>query len=114
MIGLSQEGNPSSYELFNTNTINILKNAAAYLLNPYTYYDYATNQVISNVSQNTVIGNIKYFNKTVNNPNQENLTIFNAIGIPVLTSKDSYINVQQLPSGLYIVKAKTETLKFIK
>lgn len=40
LIGLSNEGD--SYTLFNTNAVNLLKNAAAYLLNPNVYYDYAS------------------------------------------------------------------------
>lgn len=40
LIGLSNEGD--SYTLFNTNAVNLLKNTAAYLLNPNVYYDYAS------------------------------------------------------------------------
>jgi hypothetical protein len=43
LLGLSMEGSPSSYTLFNANTIAILRNAAAYLISPYIYYDYTGN-----------------------------------------------------------------------
>ncbi|MDR1343308.1 MAG: fibronectin type III domain-containing protein [Prevotellaceae bacterium] len=50
MLGLSMEGD--SYTLFNGNTVTLLRNAAAYLTNPYLSYDYTTNTPHS--SDNTI------------------------------------------------------------
>jgi hypothetical protein len=44
LVGISMEGNPSSYTMFNQNAITLLRNAADYLTNPHVRYNYTTNQ----------------------------------------------------------------------
>lgn len=111
LIGLSNE--EDSYTLFNTNTVNLLKNSIAYLLNPNIHYDYAANTTVVGLEDKT-IGQIRYFDGFISNPEQKNVTVFNSLGMPVLTSNESLINVQRLSLGLYIAKAKAETIKFLK
>jgi len=67
---------------------------------------------INNPTANT--NKIIYFDNCIYNTEQENVTIFNSIGVLVLTSKESHIDVQKLPSGFYIAKTKTSILKFTK
>lgn len=112
LFAWSMEGTPSSYTLFHANAVTMLKNAADYLTNSYTYYDYATNTPtgIKGIS----LSNIKYFNGNVYNPNEEYVKIFNSMGVLIMSSDESLINVQGIPSGLYIIKTKEETVKFVK
>ena len=111
-IGLSNEGD--SYTRFNTNTVNMLKNAASYLLNPNVYYDYTTNSTVGIKDNNVVSTSIQYLGASISNPDHELITIFNSVGVVVLVSDANSINVQHLSSGLYIAKSKTATIKFIK
>lgn len=110
LVGLSNEGD--SYSLFNSNTVNLLKNAAAYLLNPNVYYDYDTKLPVG--IKNNSTGQLTYFDGVINNPEKETVMIFNSTGMPVLTSNESFISVQQLNSGLYIAKSQNATIKFMK
>ena len=111
LIGLSNEGD--SYTLFNTNAVNLLKNAAAYLLNPNVYYDYASKLPVG-IKNSAATARIGYFNGFINNPEQETVTIYNSVGMPLLTSSESHISVQHLHAGLYIAKTKTTTIKFMR
>ncbi len=43
MLGLSMEGTPSCYTLFNENTVTLLRNTAAYLTNSSAWYNFKTN-----------------------------------------------------------------------
>lgn len=111
LIGLSNEGD--SYTLFNTNAVNLLKNAAAYLLNPNVYYDYASKLPVG-IKNSAATARIGYFNGFINNPEQETVTIYSSVGMPLLTSSESHISVQHLHAGLYIAKTKTTTIKFMR
>ena len=111
LIGLSNEGD--SYTLFNTNAVNLLKNAAAYLLNPNVYYDYASKLPVG-IKNSAATARIGYLNGFINNPEQETVTIYNSVGMPLLTSSESHISVQHLHAGLYIAKTKTTTIKFMR
>jgi len=111
-IGLSYEDN--SYTRFTTNAVTMLKNAAAYLLNPNVYYDYTTNSTVGIKDDVVNASSIQYMGKYISNPDQEEVMVFNGMGILVLTSNESTIDVQHLTPGLYIAKAKTAAIKFIK
>ena len=111
LIRLSNEGD--SYTLFNTNAVNLLKNAAAYLLNPNVYYDYASKLPVG-IKNSAATARIGYLNGFINNPEQETVTIYNSVGMPLLTSSESHISVQHLHAGLYIAKTKTTTIKFMR
>lgn len=114
MIGISQEGSPSSFELFNTNTVTILKNAAAYLLNPDAYYDYATNKAITSIEKPTVNSNLSFREGRIINPENEVVRIFNLSGINLLTSSDKSIDLSGLSSGIFIAVSQNGALKFVK
>lgn len=114
MIGLSQEGSPSSFELFNSNTIAILKNTAAYLLNPDAYYDYKTNQAITSIEKPTGSCNLSFREGRIINPGKEIVRIFNLSGISLLTSSNESIELSGLPSGIFIAVAQKGVLKFVK
>jgi hypothetical protein len=112
LIGLSMEGD--SYTKFNTNTVELLKNAAAYLLNGGIYYDYVTNQPTDN-NITEVQKSIEYAGDYIMNPKQEDVFLFNSIGTFLLSSKEANINLQAIPSGLYIAKARDgKVIKFVK
>ncbi len=110
LFGWSYESD--SYTKFSDDAITILKNAAAYLMNPDIYYDYTRNAPSG--FQAGKVKNLEYINKHLINPNQEEVKIFNYFGMLVLISKNADIDVQNLSSGLYIAKTKNQTLKFIK
>ena len=99
--------------MFNTNAVNLLKNAAAYLLNPNVYYDYASKLPVG-IKNSAATARIGYLNGFINNPEQETVTIYNSVGMPLLTSSESHISVQHLHAGLYIAKTKTTTIKFMR
>jgi hypothetical protein len=109
MIGLSMEGN--NYMYFNSNAINVLKNAAAYLLNPTAKYVYPTTGV-SKLNDKTAV----YFsNEVINNPDQKAIVVFNAAGMKVMTSTQKAISTQSLAKGVYMVQSEnTKVFKFIK
>lgn len=112
LIGLSNEGD--SYTRFNTNAVTMIKNAVEYLLDPNVYYDYSTNTTVG--IQNNVVNDSKIFytNGFIYNPDMEYITVFNSMGTAILTSKENLVNVQNIPTGLYIVRTKTKTTKFIR
>jgi len=110
LFGLSNEGD--SYLIFNNNAVNMLKNAADYLLNPNVYYDFETNSVVG-INDYTIDSNIRYFNGYISNPDREDITVFNTMGMRMVMSQDELIDVQYLNAGLYIAEAKSKTIKFI-
>ncbi|WP_163223947.1 T9SS type A sorting domain-containing protein [Bacteroides sp. 214] len=112
MLGLSLEGTPSCYTLFNDNAINIIKNSVAYLLDPNAAYDYTTKQPTGIKDQK--VSTIKRIGDVVYNPELKEVTIYDITGVAVMKSTDSQIAVNQLPAGLYIAKGDKETIKFVK
>lgn len=109
MVGLSMEGNNFTY--FNQNTINILKNSAAYLLDPTVVYGFDPTGL-----NNNVVGNGIYFSQNIiHNPELVNITVYNASGAKVMTSSLNAINTGLLPQGVYIIRAEDgSSLKFIR
>jgi len=111
LIGLSMEGNNYSY--FNANTINILNNAAAYLLNPNLKYDYTT--FTTDLKDLNKKSSVYYSNGFIYNPNQQSVVVFNAAGVKVKYSIDKTINTELMPKGVYMVQTDaTNVFKFIK
>ena len=125
MLGLSMEGTPSSYTLFNDNTVTLLRNIAAYLASPYVWYDYATNTQqgeepdpdgpTTSVAKNEALS-LWYANGTLYNPNAERLTVYALTGAAVLYGKgETTLSLDRLPLGLYIVKTQSgKVLKLVK
>ena len=113
LIGLSMEGNNYSY--FNANTINILQNAAAYLLDPNTHYNFTTNSITTSLTNLSDKNQIYYNNGTIYNPNQQSVIVFNANGMKVKCSMDRTIDTQSLAKGVYLVQSDNmKVFKFIK
>jgi hypothetical protein len=109
MVGLSMEGN--NYMYFNSNAINVLKNAAAYLLNPTAKFTYPTTAV-NPLNEKSAI---YYSNGLINNPDNKAIVVFNAAGMKVMTSNQKAINTQSLAKGVYMVQTdNTKVFKFIK
>jgi hypothetical protein len=109
MVGLSMENN--NYTYFNSNAINVLKNAAAYLLNPTAKYNYTVTSLNNMTDQNSI-----YYNSNIiYNPNLKSVIIFNTSGVKVKSAKDKTISTESLPKGVYMVQTdNTNVLKFIK
>lgn len=107
LIGLSMEGD--SYLKFNDNAVRMISNAAAYLLDSEGYYDYS----ITGIDENVFSG-FYYSNGYIYNPNQEKLMVFSIMGTPVLSSSESFIDARHLVNGLYIIKGKDYSVKFIR
>jgi len=109
MVGLGMEN--SNYSYLNSNSINILKNSAAYLLNPSAKYNYTTTN-LNNLSEKNSV----YYSKgVIFNPDQESIVIYNAAGIKVKASTQKTIDTQLMSRGVYLVQTdKNEVLKFIK
>ena len=113
LVGLSMEGN--NYTYFNTNTINLLKNAAAYLLNPNIKYDFTTNSIYTNLQNLNGKNSIYYSNGLIYNADQKSIVIFNASGVIVKSSNNKTIDTNVLPKGVYVVKTDSiNAFKFIK
>jgi hypothetical protein len=110
LIGLSNEGN--SYTLFNANAVALLKNAAAYLLSPNVYYDYSTNTTVG-IRSNSSNGKLSYTGSYINNPEQEKVTVYNSLGVALLTSDNSKIYINGFTEGLYIARGNSNSMKFI-
>lgn len=110
LIGLSNEGN--SYTLFNANAVALLKNAAAYLLNPNTYYDYTTNSTVG-IRSNFSSGTLSYTGSYINNPEQEKVTVYNSLGMALFTSNNQQIHITGLNNGLYIARGNNNSVKFL-
>ncbi|MDD3320492.1 MAG: hypothetical protein PHS59_03515 [Paludibacter sp.] len=109
LVALSYES--SAYSYFNSNAINVLKNSAAYLLNPTAKYEYPITS-IDNVNGKS---SIYYSNGFVNNPDQKSIVIYNSAGMKVLTSTDKSINTQSLSKGVYVIISKElQPIKFVK
>jgi len=113
LLGLSMESNNYSY--FNSNTINILKNAAAYLLNPYIKYDYTINSIVTKLDNLSDKSSVYYSNGLIYNPEQQSVVVFNASGMKVSYSKDKTISAESLSKGVYVVQTDNKKVfKFIK
>lgn len=114
LVALSIENN--NYTYFNSNTINLLKNAAAYLLNSKAKYDFTSNTTLYTGLQNSVDKSSTYYNNDViYNPNQKSIVVFNAAGIKVLTSTQKTINTASMAKGVYLVQTDNmRVFKFIK
>lgn len=109
MLGLGSENN--NYNFLNANTINVLKNSMAYLMNPAAKYAYATTSTISTEGNNKLYFN----NNTIFNPEQKMLVIFNAAGVKVKQSMDKSIDTKSLKSGVYFIQANDMSIqKFVK
>ena len=109
LIGLGSENN--NYNFLNSNAINVLKNAVAYLLNPSAKYIYPTT-ALNNLNEKSAV---YYSNGLINNPDQKSIVVFNAAGIKVLSSTQKTINTQSIAKGVYIVQTdNTKVFKFIK
>lgn len=109
MVGLSMENN--NYTYFNTNTINILKNAADYLLNSTVAYNYTSTQLENLRAEKSIF----YSNGTLHNPAQSMVYVYTLSGQRLIQSALSTIDVQSLPQGAYIVQSDSmQTFKFIK
>lgn len=107
MLGWSMENN--NYTYFNTNALNIIKNTAAYLLDASAKYNYDGSS--TNINKISTF----YFNgNSIYNPTQKSLRIFNTSGVSLKESKESIVDINKLPHGVYIIKADNETLKIVK
>lgn len=109
MVGLSMEGN--NYTYFSQNTINILKNAAAYLLDPTVVYGFDPTGV-----DNKALSTGVYFSQDIiYNPELIDITVYNAAGAKVMSSSLNTISTTSLPQGVYIIRAEDgSSLKFIR
>ncbi|MDR2841224.1 MAG: fibronectin type III domain-containing protein [Paludibacter sp.] len=114
LVGLSMEEN--SYTLFSSNAVNVLRNAANYLLNPNAYYDYTNNTAVTPDGVNVLkLTSAYYYDGVIYNAAAENLTIYNTMGVELLQSKEVNINVDYLDKGIYIIKSdKGGILKIVK
>lgn len=109
MVGLSMESN--NYMYFNSNAINVLKNAAAYLLNPAAKYNYTVTSLNNMTDQNSIY----YNNNVIYNPNQKSVVIYNTSGVKVRSANGKTIHTETLPKGVYLVRTdNANVLKFIK
>jgi len=109
LVGLSMEGN--NYMYFNSNATNVLKNAAAYLLNPTAKYTYPTTAVNPLNDKSAIY----YSNGVINNPDKKSIVVFNAAGMKVLASTLKTISTQSLTKGVYMVQSENmKVFKFIK
>lgn len=107
MIGLSMEGN--NYTYFNTNTIKLLTNSAAYLLDSQAAYNYLTTS-----ASGSELSKLSYQNGVVINPASDEITVYNLAGTVVLRSAANQLSLSALPQGIYIVKAAGQLLKILK
>jgi len=109
LVGLSMEGN--NYMYFNSNATNVLKNAAAYLLNPTAKYTYPTTAVNPLNDKSAIY----YSNGVINNTDKKSIVVFNAAGMKVLASTLKTISTQSLTKGVYMVQSENmKVFKFIK
>lgn len=109
MVGLGSENN--NYNYLNSNSINLLKNSLAYLLNPSAKYNFPTTSLNISKEENPIY----YSNGVINNPDQKSIVIYNAAGMKVKYSNDKAIDTKSMSKGVYMVQAdKMKVLKFIK
>jgi hypothetical protein len=109
MVGLSIENNNFTY--FNSNTVNILKNAAAYLLDPSAKYAFPTTNLNTLNEKNSIY----YSNGIINNPDQKSIVIYNAAGMKMMYSNDKAIDTKSMSKGIYMIQADNmKVMKFIK
>jgi len=109
MVALGSENN--NYNYLNSNSINILKNACAYLLSASAKYNYPVTNLIGLNNKNSIY----YNNGLIFNPDQKSIILYNASGIKVKSSKDKTINTQSLSKGVYMVQTDDmKVYKFIK
>lgn len=107
MIGLSMEGN--NYTYFNSNTLSLLANTAAYLLDPQAAYTYLTTS-----AEQTLQGTLRYANHQVQNPEGLDVAVYSLSGSVLLRSNAKNIELDALPHGVYIIKANEQLLKIVK
>lgn len=107
MIGLSMEGN--NYTYFNANTVNLLKNTAAYLLDTQAAYNYLTT-----ATEATQAGKLKFINNELQNPDAVGVSVYNLAGSVVLRSNQTTIALDKLQQGVYLIKADGQLLKIVK
>ncbi|MCE1155316.1 MAG: hypothetical protein LWW91_04215 [Bacteroidales bacterium] len=107
MIGLSMEGN--NYTYFNTNTIKLLNNTAAYLLDSQATYNYLTTS-----APGSEAARLSYRNGSILNPASDELTVYDLAGTVVLRAATNQLSLATLPQGIYIVKAAGQLLKILK
>lgn len=109
MIALGSEYN--NFNNLNSNSVTILKNAAAYLLDSSAKYIYTTTSLTNAPDKNGVF----YSNGVINNPNEHKLDIFNAAGMRILNTKAKSFNTNMLSKGVYFIQTDNQkVLKFIK
>jgi len=109
MVALGSENN--NYNYLNSNSTNVLKNAAAYLLNSNAKYSYPVTSLNNLNEKNSIF----YSNGLINNPEQKSIVIYNAAGIKVGTSNDKTIDTQSMSKGVYLVQTENmKVFKFIK
>lgn len=109
MVAIGSENN--NYNYLNANSVNILKNASAYLLDVNAKYNYPTTALINKGNDNAV-----YFaSGIIYNKELKQLSIYNASGSKLISSKDKLVNTEILPKGIYIIRTNdAKTYKFIK
>lgn len=109
MIALGSEYN--NYNNLNNNSVTVLKNAAAYLLDASAKYSYPTTSLTNATDKNGVF----YSNGIINNPDQKSIVIYNSAGMKVKYSNDKAIDTKSMSKGVYMVQADNmKVLKFIK
>lgn len=109
LIGLSMENN--NYTYFNNNAINIIKNAAAYLLDTNTKYNYQ----VTSLKDLNVNSSVYYNQGIIYNQDQKTIEVYNASGEKVLSSNAKTIETYSLSQGVYIVKTNDfKAYKFIR
>jgi hypothetical protein len=108
LVGLSMENN--NYTYFNSNTINILKNSASYLLDPVSKYNYLTSDVA------TPINSRIYFSQgVIHNPAQEMVSVYSISGACMFASNAATIATDKLAQGVYVLRTENnQVLKFVK
>jgi len=108
LVGLSMENN--NYNFFNSNTINILRNSAEYLMNPTAKFDYLTSDTHS-ASANRLF----FSNGAIHNPANERVSVYSVSGTRLFVSDASIISAENLPRGVYIIRTdKMQSFKLIR
>jgi hypothetical protein len=109
MIALGSEYN--NYNNLNSNAVNVLKNASAYLLNTSSKYNYGTTALTSTANKQ----NLYFSNGVIQNPDQHSIVIYNTAGLRVQFTNEKMINTSALAKGVYLIQAdNNQVIKFIK
>jgi hypothetical protein len=110
LVGLSMEGN--NYTYFNSNAINILKNATAYLLNPTAAFDHTFGTTGFNTNS---LSTAYYSQGIIHNSGLKTVDVYTVSGVKVLSSRESKISTSSLPQGVYVIKTDDQKVgKFIR